>query len=236
MISCLIIDDEPFARQEVADLLEKHPDIKILGQCSNAIEALQQINVLKPDLIFIDIQMPRINGMELIAMLNPEQVPRAVFITAFDEYAIKAFDNNAFDYLLKPIDEKRFNQTLEKVRANMTPLPMTQILPAQLAHLPCYSGNKLKVVATADVEFVVSDVGGIHVHSNKGNSHTQLTLKVLEQKTALFRCHKQYLLAPSAICEIEITDTGAKVTTHSGANVPVSRRYLKELKQLLGFQ
>ncbi|MGI2036854.1 two-component system response regulator BtsR [Shewanella frigidimarina] len=236
MISCLIIDDEPFARQEVADLLDKHPDIKVLGQCSNAIEALQQINLLKPDLIFVDIQMPRINGMELIAMLNPEQMPRAVFITAFDEYAIKAFDNNAFDYLLKPIDEKRFNQTLDKVRTNMTPQPMTQILPTQLAHLPCYSGNKLKVVATADVQFIVSDVGGIHVCSNKGFSHTQLTLRVLEQKTALFRCHKQYLLAPSAISEIEITDTGAEVTTHSGAKVPVSRRYLKELKQLLGFQ
>jgi len=236
MISCLIIDDEPFARQEVADLLDKHPDIRVLGQCSNAIEALQQINLVKPDLIFVDIQMPRINGMELLAMLNPEQMPRAVFITAFDEYAIKAFDNNAFDYLLKPIDEKRFNQTLDKVRANIAPQRMSQILPTQLAHLPCYSGNKLKVVATADVEFIVSDIGGIHVCSNKGLSHTQLTLKVLEQKTALFRCHKQYLLAPSAISEIEITDSGAEVTTHSGAKVPVSRRYLKELKLLLGLQ
>ncbi|MDD8057749.1 MULTISPECIES: two-component system response regulator BtsR [Shewanella] len=236
MIRCLIIDDEPFARQEVADLLDKHPDFDVLGQCGNAIEALQQINQLKPDLIFVDIQMPRINGMELIAMLNPEQMPRAVFITAFDEYAVKAFDNNAFDYLLKPIDENRFTQTLDKVRSNMTPQPMANLLPSQLAHLPCYTGSKLKVVATADVEFIVSDVGGIHVHSNKGVSHTQLTLKVLEEKTSLFRCHKQYLLSTNAIFEIEITDCGAEVTTHTGAKVPVSRRYLKELKQLLGFQ
>ncbi|MGX9461588.1 two-component system response regulator BtsR [Shewanella sp. A14] len=236
MISCLIIDDEPFARQEIADLLDKQSDITLLGQCSNAIDGLQQINHLKPDLIFVDIQMPRINGMELIAMLNPDQMPRAVFVTAFDEYAVKAFDNNAFDYLLKPIDEKRFNKTLERVRVNMDPQPMTQILPTQLAHLPCYCGNKLKVVATTDVEFIVSDVGGIHVYSNKGVNHTQLTLRVLEQKTTLFRCHKQYLLATNAISEIEITDTGAEVTTHSGAKVPVSRRYLKELKLLLGFQ
>ncbi|MCL1115217.1 two-component system response regulator BtsR [Shewanella basaltis] len=235
MISCLIIDDEPFARQEVADLLDKHDDISILGQCANAIEALQQINLLKPDLIFVDIQMPRINGMELIAMLNPEQTPRAVFITAFDEYATKAFDNNAFDYLLKPIDETRFNRTLDKVRSNMTPQPMANILPSQLPHLPCYSGSKLKVVATADVEFIVSDVGGIHVYSAKGVSHTQLTLKALEEKTMLFRCHKQYLLSLNAISEIDITDTGAEVTTHLGAKVPVSRRYLKDLKQLLGF-
>ncbi|WP_418358647.1 two-component system response regulator BtsR [Shewanella basaltis] len=235
MISCLIIDDEPFARQEVADLLDKHDDINILGQCANAIEALQQINLLKPDLIFVDIQMPRINGMELIAMLNPEQTSRAVFITAFDEYAIKAFDNNAFDYLLKPIDETRFNRTLDKVRNNMTPQPMANILPSQLPHLPCYSGSKLKVVATADVEFIVSDVGGIHVYSAKGVSHTQLTLKALEEKTMLFRCHKQYLLSLNAISEIDITDTGAEVTTHLGAKVPVSRRYLKDLKQLLGF-
>ncbi|GGP90917.1 two-component system response regulator BtsR [Shewanella ulleungensis] len=236
MIRCLIIDDEPFARQEVADLLEKHADIEVLAQCGNAIEALQHINRLKPDLIFVDIQMPRINGMELIAMLNPEQMPRAVFITAFDEYAVKAFDNNAFDYLLKPIDENRFNQTLDKVRTNIAPQLLAPILPKQLAHLPCYSGSKLKVITTADVEFIVSDVGGIHVHCRNGFSHTHLTLKVLEEKTALFRCHKQYLISPDAISEIEITDTGADVTTHSGAKVPVSRRYLKELKQLLGFQ
>lgn len=236
MIRCLIIDDEPFARQEVAYLLEKHPDFNVLGQCGNAIEALQQINQQKPDLIFVDIQMPRISGMELITMLNPEQMPRIVFITAFDEYAVKAFDNNAYDYLLKPIDENRFNQTLDKVRSNMAPQSITHILPSQLTHLPCYTGNKLKVVATADVEFIVSDMGGIHVHSSKGISHTQLTLKALEEKTPLFRCHKQYLLSPNAISEIEITDTGAEVTTHSGTHVPVSRRYLKELKQLLGFQ
>ena len=117
----------------------------------------------------------------------------------------------------------------------MTPQPMANILPSQLPHLPCYSGSKLKVVATADVEFIVSDVGGIHVYSAKGVSHTQLTLKALEEKTMLFRCHKQYLLSLNAISEIDITDTGAEVTTHLGAKVPVSRRYLKDLKQLLGF-
>jgi two-component system LytT family response regulator len=236
MISCLIIDDEPFARQEIADLLALQADIQVLGQCSNAIEALQQINQLKPALIFVDIQMPRINGMELIAMLSPENMPRVVFVTAFDEYAVKAFDNNAFDYLLKPIDEKRFNQTLNRVRADLSPQMMHPMIPTQLAHLPCYSGNKLKVVATADVEYIFSDVGGIHVCSNKNYCHTQLTLKVLQEKTPLIRCHKQYLLSPNAISEIELIDSGAEVTTRSGAKVPVSRRYLKELKLLLGYQ
>ncbi|GIU53738.1 MULTISPECIES: two-component system response regulator BtsR [Shewanella] len=236
MISCLIIDDEPFARQQLADLLVSEADFKIIEQCSNAIDGLHAINKHQPQVIFLDIQMPRITGLELISMLSPDNMPRVVFVTAFDEYAVKAFDNNAFDYLLKPIEDNRFKQTIAKVRNDLTPQAIQSIAPEYIEHLPCYCGNKLKVVATEEVEFIYSDVGGIHVNASNNYCHTQLTLKVLEEKTPLVRCHKQYLLAPRAISEIELLDTGAEVTTHSGKKVPVSRRYLKPLKQVLGFQ
>jgi two-component system LytT family response regulator len=236
MITCLIVDDEPFAREELAELLSHEPDIAILGQCANAIEALQTIAKEKPQLIFLDIQMPRISGMELIAMLDPETMPKIVFVTAYDEFAVKAFDHHAFDYLLKPIDADRLNQTLKHIRKNLTPQAVDAIAPSRLEHIPCYCGNKLKVIAIQDVEYVFSDLSGIHVASTKGKVHTQLTLKVFEEKTPLVRCHRQYLIAPKAIAEIELLDTGAQVTTHLGDKVPVSRRYLKSLKQLFGFQ
>ncbi|HCE53055.1 MAG TPA: two-component system response regulator YehT, partial [Shewanella baltica] len=116
MITCLIVDDELFAREELADLLGQEHDIEIVGQCANAIEALQSIAKEKPQLIFLDIQMPRISGMELIAMLDPDNMPKIVFVTAYDEFAVKAFDNHAFDYLLKPIDAERLSKTLTRVR------------------------------------------------------------------------------------------------------------------------
>ena len=236
MITCLIVDDELFAREELADLLGQEHDIQIVGQCANAIEALQSITKEKPQLIFLDIQMPRISGMELIAMLDPDDMPKIVFVTAYDEFAVKAFDNHAFDYLLKPIDADRLSKTLTRVRKNLTPQAMYSITPKSLEHIPCYSGNKLKVIAIQDVEYVFSDLSGIHVASTKGKVHTQLTLKVFEEKTPLVRCHRQYLISPKAIAEIELLDTGAEVTTHLGDKVPVSRRYLKSLKQLFGFQ
>ena len=236
MITCLIVDDELFAREELDDLLGQEHDIQIVGQCANAIEALQSITKEKPQLIFLDIQMPRISGMELIAMLDPDDMPKIVFVTAYDEFAVKAFDNHAFDYLLKPIDADRLSKTLTRVRKNLTPQAMDSITPKSLEHIPCYSGNKLKVIAIQDVEYVFSDLSGIHVASTKGKVHTQLTLKVFEEKTPLVRCHRQYLISPKAIAEIELLDTGAEVTTHLGDKVPVSRRYLKSLKQLFGFQ
>lgn len=236
MITCLIVDDEPFAQEELAELLLQAGDIEILGQCGNAIEAMQAIAKLKPQLLFLDIQMPRISGMELIAMLDPDNMPRVVFVTAYDEFAVKAFDNHAFDYLLKPLDEKRLSQTLDKLRRDLRPQSLSAIAPQQLQHLPCFSGNRLKVVPVTEVEFVFSDLGGVHVATAREKVHTQLTLKLLEEKTPLLRCHRQYLVAPTAIAEIELLETGAEVTTRSGAKIPVSRRFLKPLKQLFGYQ
>lgn len=184
MITCLIVDDELFAREELADLLSQEADIEIIGQCSNAIEALQTIAKEKPQLVFLDIQMPRISGMELIAMLDPDTLPKIVFVTAFDEFAVKAFDNHAFDYLLKPIDADRLSQTLKRVRKDLTPQAVNLIAPRCLEHLPCYSGSKLKVIPIQDVEYVFSDLSGIHVACIKGKVHTQLTLKCWKKNTA----------------------------------------------------
>ncbi|MGS0676923.1 two-component system response regulator BtsR [Shewanella sp. 125m-1] len=236
MISCIIVDDEPYARDELAILLENEPDFEILAQCSNAVEAIQAITKLKPQLVFLDIQMPKISGLELAAMLDPDDLPRIVFVTAFDEYAITAFEKQAFDYLLKPIDDTRFINTLARLRKDLTPKQLSPITSEKLEHIPCFCGNKLKVVATDSVQYIYSDMSGVHVATANELVHTHMTLRVLAEKTSLLYCHRQYLIAPSAIAEIEIQEAGAEVTTRSGAKVPVSRRYLKQLKQLFGFQ
>lgn len=110
MIKVLIVDDEPLARENLRILLQGQDDIEIVGECANAVEAIGAVHKLRPDVLFLDIQMPRISGLEMVGMLDPEHRPYIVFLTAFDEYAIKAFEEHAFDYLLKPIEEKRLEK------------------------------------------------------------------------------------------------------------------------------
>jgi len=217
MIRTLIVDDEPYAREELAELLGSDPDIEILGSATNAIEALGLIQRFKPDVVFLDIQMPKLSGMELVAMLDP--LPRIVFVTAFDEYAIQAFEENAFDYLLKPVEPARLAKTLSRLRQDLSPQPVAALAPVE------------------QVEYAFSDLGGVHVACQGELFHTQLTLKSLEEKTPLLRCHRQYLVAPGAIFEIQLLENQlAQIVTPSGARVPVSRRYLKELKDDLGLE
>lgn len=116
MIKVLIVDDEPLARENLRILLQGQDDIEIVGECANAVEAIGAVHKLRPDVLFLDIQMPRISGLEMVGMLDPEHRPYIVFLTAFDEYAIKAFEEHAFDYLLKPIEEKRLEKTLHRLR------------------------------------------------------------------------------------------------------------------------
>ncbi|MBE9876999.1 response regulator, partial [Escherichia coli] len=116
MIKVLIVDDEPLARENLRVFLQEQSDIEIVGECSNAVEGIGAVHKLRPDVLFLDIQMPRISGLEMVGMLDPEHRPYIVFLTAFDEYAIKAFEEHAFDYLLKPIDEARLEKTLARLR------------------------------------------------------------------------------------------------------------------------
>ncbi|USD36925.1 MULTISPECIES: two-component system response regulator BtsR [Ferrimonas] len=236
MIKTLLIDDEPLAREELASLLAPFDDIVIAAQCSNAIEGIAAIHKHKPDLVFLDIAMPRITGMEMLAMLDPDTQPKVVFVTAYDEYAVKAFENNAFDYLLKPIEVPRLATCIDRIRKAHAPQDLSAITPQALSLVPCYSGNVLKVLKVDDVEYAYSDLGGVHVATDAEVIHTQLTLKVLESRTPLLRCHRQYLINPAAIAEIEVQDGGnAEIITRGGQTLPVSRRYLKALKQTLGF-
>ena len=114
MIKVLIVDDEPLARENLRVFLQEQSDIEIVGECSNAVEGIGAVHKLRPDVLFLDIQMPRISGLEMVGMLDPEHRPYIVFLTAFDEYAIKAFEEHAFDYLLKPLNPDRMRAVLEK--------------------------------------------------------------------------------------------------------------------------
>lgn len=236
MIKILIVDDEPFARDEMAEMLANEPDTEIIGKAGNALEAIAAINRLHPDVVFLDIQMPQISGLQLLTMLDPERMPHIVFVTAFDEFAVKAFEEHAFDYLLKPVESGRLAKTLARLRRVRSPQSVAVLADnTPLAQLPCYGHNRVYLIKTETVQSALSRPSGIYLVDADGKEHfTELTLKTLEDKTQLLRCHRQYLVNPAQISEIRFSNHGAvEIICHGNRTVPVSRRFVRSVKDAL---
>ena len=134
-IKTLIVDDEPLARRNLRVLLAKDPQIEILDECRNGREAVKAINALLPDLIFLDIQMPEMDGFDVLAQVGPEQIQAIIFVTAFDQYALKAFDVHALDYLLKPFDDERFTHALQRAKTQIEAREINRLSKRLLALL-----------------------------------------------------------------------------------------------------
>lgn len=233
----ILVDDEPWARQELRHQLEVFDCFDIVEECQNAVEGVRAVNQHRPDVIFLDIQMPGLSGFDMLSMLEDGSIPLVIFVTAYDEYAIKAFEENTLDYILKPIESKRLGQTVTRIHQTMNQdsRPRYDIPP--LKKIPCCLNNVIKLIDLSSVDYVVSDMTGVHVVSGDRSLLTDLTLKVLEERTGLFRCHRQYMVNPDRITEIRLMDGGsAEVSTAGGSTVPVSRRLLKNLKQMVGIK
>jgi two-component system, LytTR family, response regulator len=235
MLTVLIIDDETPSREELKALLASTPDVEIVGECTNAIEGLSAIHRLRPDVVFLDIQMPRVSGLEMVGMIEPSALPHIVFVTAYDEHALKAFEEHAADYLLKPIDPERLSKTLDWLRSGAR--PVAKAFPGsgdRLTCIPCSARNKIFLIGVDEVEFVHTELCGVQVIATNKKGITDLTLKLLQERTPFIRCHRQYLVNPGKIDEIELLENGAaEITTLSGNKLPVSRRHLRELKDRL---
>lgn len=231
MIRALIIDDEQHAREELELLVSQTEAFDVICSCANAIDALRVIRQERPELLFLDIQMPALNGFELLSMIEDELMPHVVFVTAYDEFALKAFEEKTLDYLLKPVVPERLYKTVAKVREAIRRGDPPRYQVKNLKQIPCQFANRVKLILPDDVEYVFSDVSGIHVVTAEGKFFTELTLKVLEKRTPLLRCQRQYLINPSCIDEIKLLDHGlAEIITRRGSLLPVSRRYLRQLK------
>ena len=193
MLSVLIIDDEAPSREELKALLATAHDVEIVGECANAIEGLSAIHRLRPDVVFLDIQMPRLSGLEMVGMIEPSALPHIVFVTAFDEHALKAFE--ATDYLLKPVDPQRLAKTLDWLRSEAR--PSARVFPGstdKLRQIPCIGRNRIFLLGLDEVEFVHTDLAGVQVVATNKQGMTELTLKILQERTPLIRCHRQYLV------------------------------------------
>lgn len=236
MMRALVVDDELPAREELALLLEETGAFQIVGKAPNAIEALAAIRRERPDVLFLDVQMPVVGGFELLAMIDDEILPQVVFVTAHDEFALKAFEESAADYLLKPVSPDRLARTVERLRRRVgssAGASRPAIGGAPLARVPCLGPRTIKLVPLGEIEYARSTLSGVLVVCAHGEYSTDLTLAVLEARGGMLRCHKQYLVNVDAVDEVCLGDEPA-VRTRSGHGVPVSRRHLAHVRERLG--
>lgn len=237
MMTALVVDDELHARRALEALLAGTGAFRLLPSCATAIEALHAIKAAAPDVVFLDVQMPQVNGFQLLAMLDPERVPAVVFVTAYDEFAVEAFERSAVDYLLKPVERERLAKTVERLRRSAGAAARPAWETPALERIPCTGQRGIRLVNVADVEHVRCGIAGVYVITASGEFLTEVTLQVLEAKTPLARCHRQHLVNIDRIEEILRPEPRAAVLRlTSGATIPVSRRYFPRLRERLGLR
>jgi two-component system LytT family response regulator len=234
----LIIDDERLARKELSNLLAEYKDIEILGEAVNADEAEEMIDKFNPDLIFLDIQMPGRTGFELLETL--ERTPKVIFTTAYDEYALKAFEFNALDYLLKPIEPKRLTESVNKIRKEVEAQEKQQEKSAQLTvndQVFVKDGDNCWFVKLKDVRLFESDGNYIKVYFDKNKPMIHKSLNALDEKLDnkhFFRVSRKHIINLEWIDDIETWfNGGLMVKLKGGDKVEVSRRQATKFKDLM---
>jgi two-component system LytT family response regulator len=245
MSKIIIIDDEPLARSVVREYLQQHPELEVLAECGDGFEGVKAIQQHQPDLIFLDIQMPKITGFEMLELLD--QPPSVIFTTAFDEFAIKAFEAHAVDYLLKPFNQERFDKAIAKWadQQDAAPEKNTQELlesaslsPSQRQRIVVRNGSKIKIISVNDVWYLEAADDYVKIHTTEGYFLKNKTMTHFEQSLdpALFvRSHRSYIVNVQQITRIDPYEKDNHVAVlRSGAKVPVSRSGYAKLKEVLG--
>ncbi len=242
--STIIVDDEPLARKMIKEYLQDFPEMKIVGECKNGKQAVKAINEDKPDLVFLDIRMPGMDGFEVLEHID--LMPQIIFTTAYGDYALKAFEVNAVDYLLKPYDRKRFSKAIKKVfgRDTKSGDDIERILHVlQQSKEPedypkrifVRVGRKIISVQLHDVLWIEADGDYTQLHTNSGTHLCNLSLNALEQRLDLnqfLRVHRSYIIAASSIEQLEADGEGGFVVfLKDKSKVKVSRTYAAKLRK-----
>lgn len=243
MIKALIIDDEPLARSIIVEYLQQHPGIVVAQECGDGFEGVKAIQQHQPQLIFLDIQMPKINGFEMLELV--EQPPAIIFTTAFDEYAIRAFESHAVDYLLKPFSQERFDKALQKWLDQRQPvsspaplLETASLAPQQNQRIVVKTGGRIRIIPIEDVHYLEAADDYVKIHTTDGTFLKNKTMAHFEQildAAQFVRTHRSYIVNVQCITRLDPHEKEswlALLTT--GARIPVSKTGHVKLKGVLG--
>lgn len=243
-LSAIIVDDEPLARQLVREFLSHHPDIEIAAECANGFEAVKAVTELKPDILFLDIQMPKLNGFEVLELIEHDIV--VIFTTAYDEFALKAFEVHAADYLLKPFRQERFDEALEqakkKIGKRVSKTLDAIVGDSHTAHKPLErvlirDGAKVNIIPVEKIDYIEAQDDYVSIKA-EGKSHLkQTTLSTLEEEldaTKFIRIHRSYILNIERLAKIEPYAKDSRVAIlKDGTRLQVSRAGYAKLKLFL---
>lgn len=243
MIKTILIDDEPLARDIIRYYLADHPEIEIIAECRDGFEGLKAIAQFEPDLIFLDVQMPKISGFEMLELVEPR--PAVIFTTAFDEFALKAFDVNAVDYLLKPIEKERFDQAVKKVIANSKNdgVDTSELLnmpgnPTQSGRVVVKVDRSIKIIPTSDIHYLEADDDQVKISTAEGSYFKNKTMSFFENTldpAQFIRVHRSYIINLNQVSKIELKEKeNYVVLLRSGLWLPVSKGGYIKLKASLG--
>jgi two-component system, LytTR family, response regulator len=250
-LRAVIVDDEELARQLLREYLWEAGAVEIVAECANGFDAVKVIGELKPDLVFLDVQMPKLDGFEVLELIEPP--PAVIFVTAYDQYAMRAFDAHAVDYLLKPFHLERFQKALEHARARVglaeprlaEPRPSAAELTAaarppgqMLERLVVKDGSKVHIIPVNKLDYAEAQDDYVALHSEKKNYLKQQTIASVEQQLdpkRFVRIHRSYIVNLERIARIEPYTKDSRVAVlQDGTQLPVSRSGHARLKELLG--
>lgn len=245
MTKVILIDDEPLAREIIKAYLNYFDDIEVVQECGDGFEGVKAIQQHQPDLIFLDIQMPKINGFEMLELVDAK--PSVIFITAYDSYAIKAFEANAVDYLLKPVPEERFREAVLKWKSKVTPTVPLQVesvlntmsaTAAQQNRVVVKTGSKVKIIPVHDIHYLEADDDYVKIITAEGSFLKNKTMNFYEQSLdpqQFVRVHRSYIVHINQITKIEPYQKETHLAIlRNGAQIPVSKTGYVKLKTMLG--
>ncbi|HYL55099.1 MAG TPA: LytTR family DNA-binding domain-containing protein [Gemmatimonadales bacterium] len=256
-IRTLIVDDEPAAREGMRHLLAADPEIVLAGECSNGREAAAAIRNTSPDLVFLDVQMPELDGFGVLREVGVERAPAVVFVTAFDQYALRAFDVHAIDYLLKPFTDDRFRQSLDRAKQlvrqgrlgdltrklaalldNDESAPAPAPAPSYLDRLVVKSGGKVTLLPVGEIEWIDAEGDYVRIHVGKTWHLLRETMKNLEDQldaARFVRIHRSTIVNLEKVKELQPFFRGEYVVVlHNGTTLKLSRGYRDNLEARLG--
>jgi two-component system LytT family response regulator len=225
-IRAVIADDEPLARTNLKVLLQRHPQIQIAGEPASGLEALAEIRRTKPDLVFLDVQMPECDGFDVLEMLGGDVPPAVIFVTAYDQYALRAFEAGALDYLLKPFDDARFERALSRAEDKIRHYQPTSRKPARLA---VKTAGQILFLQPADIDWIEAADYYSCLHIGAKTHLLRRSMSELEQDldpNVFCRIHRSAIVNLTRVRALQSSLGGEhEVLLHNGTTLPISRRY-----------
>ncbi len=234
-IRALVVDDEPLARSNLTTLLRQDSEIEVVGECGSGAEALAEICTAKPDLVFLDVQMPECDGFDVLEMLGPAMPSAVVFVTAHDQYALRAFETGALDYLLKPFDNARFERALDRAKQRLSP---KNNQPQKTERIVVKNAGEILFVKISEIDWIEAADYYACLHVN-GKSHllrrSMAGLELELDPNVFCRVHRSAIVNLGRVRGLQLGEDGEyEVLLETGERLRTSRRYRRELRSRLG--